>query len=120
MPSGSSSTVTSMDLEFHAELWEWRGPAPYYYWLTVPEHGCTSIRAEAADASYGWGAVPVHVRIGATEWETSLLPRSGGYVLPVKDRVRKAERVGEGDTVLVAMSVAPRGGRQANGTGRTC
>jgi len=70
--------------------------------------------------SYGWGAVPVRARIGVTEWETSLLPKDDGYVLPVKDAVRKAERVDEGDTVAVAMRVAPRGRRQANGTGPTC
>ncbi|TQM06125.1 DUF1905 domain-containing protein [Pseudonocardia kunmingensis] len=108
-----------MDLEFRAELWEWRGPAPFH-WLTVPEDGCAHVRAEAAQASYGWGAVPVRARIGATEWETSLLPKDGGYVLPVKDAVRRAEDVDDGDVVAVAMSIAPRGGRQANGTGPTC
>jgi hypothetical protein len=61
----------------------------------------------------------VRARIGATEWETSLLPKNGGYVLPVKDKVRKAEGIADGDTVGVAMSIAPRGGRQANGTGPT-
>jgi hypothetical protein len=105
-----------MDLRFSAELWEWRGPAPFY-WLTLPEEGCALVRAEAAQASYGWGAIPVRARVGATEWETSLLPKDGGYVLPVKTAIRKAERIGEGDTVTVAMSVAPRGGREANGTG---
>jgi hypothetical protein len=108
-----------VDLEFSAELFEWRGPAPFY-WLTIPEDGCESIRVEAAAASYGWGAVPVRARIGGTEWETSLLPRNGGYVLPVKSAVRKAEGVVEGDTVMVGMWVAPRAGRQANGTGPTC
>jgi hypothetical protein len=72
-----------MDTEFSAELWEWRGPAPFY-WLTLPEDSCAYIRAESTEASYGWGAIPVCARIGATEWETSLLPKSGGYVLPVK------------------------------------
>ena len=105
-----------MDLEFDAELWEWRGPAPYY-WLRLPEEGCDLVRA--SEASYGWGAVPVRARIGATEWETSLLPEDGGYVLPVKAAVRKAEGVGEGDTIAVAVRVAPRGGRAANGGGRT-
>jgi hypothetical protein len=111
--------VVLVDLEFSAELWEWRGPAPFY-WLTVPEDGCAHLRVEAAATSYGWGAVPVRARIGRTEWETSLLPKDGGYVLPVKNAVRKAERVDEGDTVSVAMRVAPRGGRQANGTGPSC
>jgi hypothetical protein len=108
-----------MEREFLAELWEWRGPAPFY-WLTLPEDSCAYVRAEAAEASYGWGAVPVRARIGATEWETSLLPKNGGYVLPVKAAVRTRERLGEGDVVTVAMTVAPRGGRAANGTGRTC
>jgi Domain of unknown function (DUF1905) len=111
--------VGCVDLEFSAELWQWRGPAPFY-WLTVPEDGCASVRAEAAGASYGWGAVPVRARVGATEWETSLLPKNGGYVLPVKNVVRRAERISEGDTITVALSVSPRGGRQANGTGPAC
>jgi len=34
----------------------------------------TNVREEAALATYGWGAIPVRVRIGDTEWETSLLP----------------------------------------------
>jgi len=108
-----------MDTEFTAELWEWRGPAPFY-WLTVPEDSCSYVRAEADVASYGWGAIPVRARIGATEWETSLLPKDGGYVLPVKSLVRQRERFGDGDMVNVAMSVAPRGGRRANGTAPTC
>jgi hypothetical protein len=108
--------VMSVDRVFSAELWEWRGPAPYY-WLTVPEDCCDYLRAEAAESSYGWGAIPVRARIGATEWETSLLPRNGGYALPIKSAVRERERVRNGDTVTVAMSVAPRGGRQANGAG---
>jgi hypothetical protein len=108
-----------VDKEFNGTLFEWRGPAPFY-WFTLPEETCDYVRAEAGEASYGWGAVPVRVRLGATEWETSLLPKDGGYVLPVKSAVRKREQVGEGDTVVVALSVAPRGGRAANGTGPTC
>ena len=108
-----------MDTTFSAELFEWRGPAPFF-WLALPADVCDYVRDEAAEASYGWGAVPVSVRIGGTDWETSLLPREGGYVLPVKKDVRAKERFGEGDTVQVEMSVAPRGGRAANGTGRAC
>ena len=106
-----------MEASFDSELFEWRGPAPFV-WLALPDDECDYVRAEAADASYGWGAIPVSVRIGGTQWETSLLPRDGGYVLPVKKLVQTQERVGVGDGVTVAMSVAPRRGRAANGTGR--
>ena len=107
-----------MDTTFRAELFQWRGPAPFH-WLPLPADVCDHVRAKAAGATYGWGAVPVLVRIGRTEWETSLLPRDGGYLLPVKQQVRVQECVEDGDTVAVAMSVAPRGGRAANGTGPT-
>ena len=106
-----------MDVTFSAELFEWRGPAPFY-WLSLAPHARDYVQDEAAEATYGWGAIPVVARIGETEWETSLLPRDGGYVLPVKKDVRAREGFAEGDTVEVAMSVAPRGGRAANGTGR--
>jgi hypothetical protein len=105
-----------MDLEFTAALFEWRGPAPFW-WLALPEHGRDVV--DAQDASYGWGAVPVRARIGVTEWETSLLPRDGGYVLPVKKAVRAAEGIDGGEEVTVALRVVPRGGRQANGDGPT-
>ena len=64
-------------------------------------------RAEAAGASYGWGVIPVLACIGATEWETSLLPKNGGYVLPVKIAVRTLEQVDVGDSVMVAVSIGP-------------
>ena len=103
-------------MTFTAELFEWRGPAPFY-WLSLPADAGDYVRAEAGAATYGWGAIPVRVRIGDTEWETSLLQRNGEYVLPVKKVVRTRERFGNGDTVTVALSVAPRRGRAANGTG---
>jgi hypothetical protein len=106
-----------VDVTFTGEVFEWRGPAPFF-WMALPADACDFVRAEAAQATYGWGAIPVAVRVGRTEWETSLLPRDGGYVLPVKKIVRTQERIGDGDTVMVALSVAPRGGRAANGTGR--
>jgi hypothetical protein len=63
------------------------------------------LRAVAPVVSYGWGVIPVRARIGNSDWETSLFPRDGGYVLPVKDRIRQAERIALGDPVAVEMSI---------------
>jgi hypothetical protein len=49
--------------------------------------------------------IPVTARIGDTEWTTSLWPKNGGYVVPLKDAVRRAEDVQEGDTVEVGLDV---------------
>jgi hypothetical protein len=58
--------------------------------------------------TYGWGMIPVRARIGATEWTTSLFPKEGRYVVPVKDAVRRAEELDEGDTVVVRLTVDAR------------
>jgi len=55
--------------------------------------------------SYGWGMIPVAARIGATGWTTSLFPKDGRYIVPVKAGVRRAERLDVGDTVTVRLTV---------------
>ncbi|MEV4508611.1 DUF1905 domain-containing protein [Dactylosporangium sp. NPDC049525] len=93
-----------MDLEFSGEVWFWRGPSPYHF-VTVPEDECVALRDAAALVTYGWGMIPVAARIGGTGWTTSLFPKNGGYVVPLKDRVRKAEEIDVGDTVTIRLTV---------------
>ena len=93
-----------MDLEFSGEVWFWRGPSPYHF-VTVPEDESLQLQAASALVTYGWGMIPVEVRIGSTRWTTSLFPKDGGYVVPLKDRVRNAERIDVGDTVAVRLGV---------------
>jgi hypothetical protein len=93
-----------MRLEFRGPVWEWRGPAPFHF-VTVPEAPSGMIAAASELVTYGWGMIPVAVRIGATEFTTSLWPKDGGYVLPLKDRVRRAEGITLGDEVDVALTI---------------
>lgn len=88
----------SVHLSFSGELIYWRGPSPYHY-VAVPPDGCELLRAVAPAATYGWGVIPVRVTIGRTTFATSLFPRDGGYLVPVKDAVRRAEDVALGDVV---------------------
>lgn len=93
-----------MDLEFTGPVFHWRGPAPYYF-VTVPGDEAEQLRDAAAMVSYGWGMIPVTVLIGETEWTTSLWPRDGSYVVPLKDAIRKAEGIGEDDVVSIRLTV---------------
>lgn len=93
-----------MHLEFNGQIWFWRGPAPWYF-VTVPEEQSGDLRAISGLVTYGWGVIPVHVRIGKTEWQTSLFPKDGSYIVPVKASVRKAENLEEGDNVTVRLEV---------------
>ena len=93
-----------MDLLFSGPLWFWRGPSPYHF-VTVPDEESAELEAASALVTYGWGMIPVSAQIGQTDWTTSLFPKDGGYVVPVKDLVRKAEGLDVGDTVTVRLSV---------------
>lgn len=99
-----------MDFEFAAPVWEWRGPAPYYF-VTVPADICEVLGDIAGEVSYGWGMIPVEATLGAVTWETSLWPKDGGYVLPLKDLARRPAALEVGDIAEVRFEVAPRGGR---------
>ena len=93
-----------MRIKFAGELWYWRGPAPFHF-ITVPEDGSMELRALSPVVSYGWGVIPVRVRIGRTEWDTSLFPKDGRYLVPIKDVVRKAEGLVAGDTATLELTI---------------
>jgi len=93
-----------MQLEFSGPVWQWRGPAPYYF-VTIPEAQSQEIKAIAELVTYGWGVIPVHAQIGKTEWKTSLFPKDGLYLVPLKDAIRKAEALTEGDEVVIQLEI---------------
>ena len=102
--SSAAATVSRVELEFTGEVWHWRGPSPYHF-VTVPEDESAELQTTAALVTYGWGMIPVRVRIGTTTWTTSLFPKNGGYVVPLKDLARNAESIDVGDTVTVRLEV---------------
>lgn len=97
-------TLAGVELEFSGPIWEWRGPAPFYF-VTVPDEQSAAIEAAASLVTYGWGMIPVTARIGQTEWTTSLWPKDERYVVPLKVAIRRAERIDEGDDVQVHLSL---------------
>ena len=93
-----------MELEFVGEVIEWRGPAPFYY-VAIPEDESDAIASVATAFTYGWGVIPVRAVVAGIEFTTSLFPRNGGYLLPLKDAVRRPTRIGVGDRVAVVMTL---------------
>jgi hypothetical protein len=93
-----------MDFKFAGTVIEWRGPSPYYF-VPVPAEGAADISEVAAMATHGWGVIPVEARIGGITFETSLFPKDGGYLLPLKDAVRKPQDILAGDEVTVEMTI---------------
>ena len=93
-----------MNIEFTGTILFWRGPAPWFF-VTVPEEQSRDLKAISSFVTYGWGVIPVQVCIGNTTWQTSLFPKDGRYLVPIKASVRQAEQLQEGDHVTVQLEV---------------
>lgn len=91
-----------MELTFSGRLFEWRGPAPFVF-VAVPGEQAEVIAEVASMVTYGWGVIPATVTIGATTWTTSLFPKDGGYLVPLKVAIRRAEQLEIGDTTTVTL-----------------
>ena len=93
-----------IDIGFDGIVVEWRGPAPYVF-VAIPDEQVGEVRWAAREASYGWGCVPIEAELRGERFTTSLFPREGGYLLPLKVAVRTAAQVALGDTVAVRTRV---------------
>lgn len=89
---------------FETTVIHWRGPSPYFY-APVPPELADELRAAAKAVSYGWGVVPVAAQVGGVSFTTSLFPKDGTYLVPLKDVVRKAANVTAGDVVTVDLTL---------------
>jgi hypothetical protein len=93
-----------MIFEFKGEIFHWRGPAPFLF-VAVPEEPSRNLKAISAMVTYGWGVIPVHAQIGKTEWKTSLFPKEGRYLVPIRMSVQKSENLKVGDNVAIRLEV---------------
>lgn len=93
-----------MDFEFTGTIIFWHGPSPFFF-VAVPAEQSQNIKAISNIVTYGWGVIPVHARIGKTNFATSLFPKDGLYLVPLKVAVRKAENLEEGDEVTVRLEI---------------
>ncbi|HNB53008.1 MAG TPA: DUF1905 domain-containing protein [Anaerolineales bacterium] len=93
-----------MNLHFTGKIFYWRGPSPYFF-VNVPEDQSAEIKAVAKLVTYGWGVIPVLGRIGKTEFKTSLFPKQGRYLVPLKDAVRDAENLDLDDEVTIHLEI---------------
>ncbi|SDI00841.1 DUF1905 domain-containing protein [Agrococcus jejuensis] len=93
-----------MDVTIEGDVFEWRGPAPFHF-VRVPDAEAEAIRELSTIVSYGWGVIPVRGWVGDTEFTTSLYPRDGGYLVPLKDAVRRAEGVALDDRVAIRLRI---------------
>ena len=98
-----------------ASLWIWttdKAPASWHFLTLDGEvaeaiHALALMRRLEGGRKRGWGSINVRATVGDTSWETSIFPAKelGGWLLPVKATVRKAEGLVAGDLVAVVVEV---------------
>ena len=93
-----------MEIKFKGAVWYWRGPSPFHF-ISIPDLQSKKIKEIAAGVTYGWGAIPVEVTIGKTTFTTSIFPKDGLYIVPIKNAVRLPEKLEVDDVVQVTLTV---------------
>ena len=95
-----------MTYTFDARLWRYQGEAAWYF-VTLPHDIADDIEELTAPTRTGFGSVRVEVTVGGSTWRTSLFPdtKAESYVLPVKQAVRRAEEIDDGDAVSVHLAL---------------
>ena len=96
-------------------LWIWttdKAPASWHFLTLGGEvaeaiHALALMRQLEGGQKRGWGSIKVRAMVGDTSWETSIFPAKevGGWLLPVRAAVRKAEGLVSGDFVTVEVAV---------------
>jgi hypothetical protein len=98
-------------VRFAAPLWRWTGGnGGSWHFVTAEGAAAEAIAAHALirrleeGRARGFGSVRVEVRIRESCWTTSVFPHSdGGWILPVKRPIRRAEDLAEGDMAEIEL-----------------
>ncbi len=96
----------AVQLAFEGELWLHDGPGGWHF-VTLPLPVADELR-DRAPVARGFGSHRVTAALGSSTWSTSVFPdaRSGSFLLPVKQAVRRANDVEAGDVVRVVLRLA--------------
>lgn len=93
-----------MFFEIQGKVIEWRGPAPFYF-VATPSEITDEIEIYKRELSYGWGVIPARITIGDVSVTTSLIPRAGTFLIPLKDAIRKPNGIELGQTVSIRLEL---------------
>lgn len=99
-------------LTITGSMWYWRGPAPHYF-VSVPEDEALQLKDASKLVTYGWGMIPVSVGIIGLEYDTSLFPKDGGYIVPIRADVRTRLGLEEDQDITISLDI--RTGKAARG-----
>ena len=88
------------------KIWVWQGKGAWHF-VTIPKNTADEIKAMFGYLKSGWGSLPVKLQLGQSVWKTSIFPDSkgGGYLIPIKKAILKAEKLNVDDMVEIIIEV---------------
>lgn len=108
------STIDQSEMEtirHTTALWRWiGGNGVTWFFLRIDGDAGEALAATAllrrleSGSARGFGMIKVHAAIGTSRWSTSVFPqKEGGWLLPIKAAIRRAEAISEGDLVELVL-----------------
>lgn len=90
-----------------SEVVVWPGEQGAWHMAHVEKKQSALIKGRYKGPRRGFGGIRVKVKLGKTEWETSIFPdsRSDTYILPLKASVRRAEGIAQGDRITFTLKI---------------
>lgn len=107
-------SVQTEHISCRGQLWRWTGASGNGTWHFLTVGGpagealsATALMRKLEGLARGFGSLKVKARIGESIFTTSVFPakHQGGWLLPVKAAVRRAEDLADGDEVTVFLEV---------------
>lgn len=88
------------------KIWLYPGMGGWHF-VTLPKNTREEIDFYFSEFKRGWGSLPVLVKVGKTNWKTSIFPdkKEGSYILPLKKEVRVKESLKEGDSINFTLEI---------------
>jgi len=98
--------MSSIAYKLRARVWVYPGMAAWRF-IGIPKKEGLEIKKKYGAHARGWGSIPVSVTVGNTSWQTSIFPdkKSGSYLLPLKAKIRKAEKIEDDSTVTFLLTI---------------
>ena len=99
----------SAKYKVRTKVWLYPGMGGWHF-ANLSPRSSAKIKVRFGGAARGFGSLPVSVKIGRTEWKTSIFPdsKSRTYLLAIKTEVRKKERIAAGDTITAFVQIRAR------------
>ena len=93
-----------MRFAFSGTVFEWRGPAPFYF-VATPSAISAEIEELKQELTYGWGVIPARITISSITVSTSLIPKNGTFYVPLKNEIRFPNLIEIGSEIEVVVEL---------------